>query len=38
MPDTNNSPSSVVTGFLKAFEAMDFDVLTAAKINDSDAA
>ena len=25
MPDTNNSPSHVVTTFLKAFEAMDFD-------------
>lgn len=25
MPDANNSPSSAVTGFLKAFEAMDFD-------------
>jgi limonene-1,2-epoxide hydrolase len=25
MPDAHNSPSSVVTGFLEAFEAMDFD-------------
>ncbi|MGB5756046.1 MAG: limonene-1,2-epoxide hydrolase family protein [Acidimicrobiales bacterium] len=25
MPDTNNSPSHVVTTFLKTFEAMDFD-------------
>ena len=25
MTDTNNSPSDVVTTFLKAFEAMDFD-------------
>jgi len=25
MPDTTNSPADVVTAFLKAFEAMDFD-------------